>query len=113
MNLAAIVLSTVFFAGLTYFFYRKCQSALDANCEITFTKWLRLRHGSFLLLWILTGIYLYIEPDSKGVMLAVWWSVLGLAIIIEGVQFVRTFSPKAMAVLFQKQLGTDQPASAA
>ena len=86
MDWTAIIASTALFAGMTYFFHRKCNRAVNENCAARLTRWLRWRHGSFLVLWLLTAVYLYLEPDSSGMVLALWWGLLILAIIIEAVQ---------------------------
>ena len=111
MDWISIVMSTALFAGMTYFFHRKCSDAVISRSAATLTKWLRWRHGSFLLLWVLTAIYLYLQPDSSGKVLALWWGLLILAIVIEAVHFVRTFSPEIMSTRLAKELTADEPAA--
>src|SRR4051812_39705566 len=111
MTWPLIIGSTVLFAGMTYFFHRRCLQAVNARCAATFTKWLRWRHGSFLLLWLLTAVYLYVEPDSSGMVLALWWALLVMAIVIEAVQFVRTFSPHVMSLRLEREQMADEPAA--
>jgi hypothetical protein len=111
MDWTAIIASTALFAGMTYFFHRKCDLAVNASSVASLAKWLRWRHGSFLLLWLLTAVYLYLEPDSSGMVLALWWGLLVLAIVIEAVQFFRTFSPHLMSLRLAKEQTTDEPAA--
>ena len=111
MSWIAIIASTALFAGMTYFFYRKCLHAVANSCTESLTKWLRLRHGSFLFLWLLTAVYLYEAPDSSGMVLALWWAMLLLAIVIEAVHFIRTFSPHLMSLRLAKEQEAGQPAA--
>ena len=110
MDWISIVVSTALFAGMTYFFYRKCQNAILASSIRTLTKWLRWRHGSFLFLWIVAAVYLFIHPDSSGMVLALWWGLLLLAIVIEAVHFIRTFSPEIMSMRLAKEQTAMEPA---
>jgi hypothetical protein len=103
MNLTAVALSTALFGGLTYFFYRKRLGAAAMNSVNAFTRWMRIRHGTFLALWILVSIYLYAVPDSTGPMLAFWWGCMILAIIMEAIQLGRTFSPRLMSLALEHE----------